>query len=411
MRDLGQKIRVVVIGGTLETSLHPVPPVADGAPEWNVFRLVEAAATSPENHLDIHVVSPCETTQLKSLQNYPVLARGKYHYIVIAPGFMNLYRRLLRHVLPLRLLVRRLAKLPDFISWWYLRRVKSFLNEISPHIVIINGRPQYARYLRPLVAPGRLWIFIRGEMGESRRHMRLLDGIVINSDGMKEYVRQFLPLTAPPVFKMPNTLGDEFIIPDAPNDRFTRKRILFTGRLIPEKGAMELLDAFEIVLQEIPTAQLVICGASDIFKITGAHTKYEKALRRRAASMPPGSLQFIGYVPNASLGAQYVNSTVAVFPSICIESFGMVALEAMRCGTPVVASRQPGFEELVISGKTGLLVDDPCDKDALARAIMFVLQDSGLAQCMGQAGYQRSLGYTPEAGLRGLEDIIQSSVL
>jgi len=77
MRDLGQKIRVVVIGGTLETSLHPVPPVADGAPEWNVFRLVEAAATSPENHLDIHVVSPCETTQLKSLQNYPVLARGK----------------------------------------------------------------------------------------------------------------------------------------------------------------------------------------------------------------------------------------------------------------------------------------------------------------------------------------------
>ena len=84
----------------------------------------------------------------------------------------------------------------------------------------------------------------------------------------------------------------------------------------------------------------------------------------------------------------------------------MVALEAMRCGTPVVASRRPGFEEVVVHGETGLLVDDPTDIPALAEAILQVLRDPELARRMGEAGYRRSLEYTPEKAVERLIEII-----
>jgi spore coat protein SA len=406
-----EKIRILIISGTLETSLHPVPPVADGAPEWNVFRLTEAAAHNLENDLEIHVISPCERDQVESLQNFPIRAKGNYHNIVFHPFLLRLYRNVLRYISPLRLFVRRAAKLPDLMSWWYLIRVNPLLKNLSPHMVLINGRPQYVRYLRPRVPAGRLWLFMRAEMGESRKYLGLLDGIIVNSDGMAKYACELIKPGFPPVYKMPNTLGTEFSIPLASNERFKSNLVIFAGRLIPDKGVMELLNAFEIVLKEIPTARLFIYGASGNYKDPHFSTAYEQSLLAKAASMPAGSVKFAGYVPNIELGSHYIQANVAVFPSLCKESFGMVALEAMRCGTPVVASRQPGFEELISPGGNGLLVDDPQNIESLANAIVHILEDPYLAQSMGQESYQRSLRYTPEHALQALLQILQQNLV
>lgn len=405
-----EKIRVLIVGGTLETSLHPVPPVADGAPEWNVFRLAEAAARNPECTLDIHVISPCEDGQMPALQEYPVQAQGKYHHIVFKTFQLSIYRKFLHYLLPLRLVVRRLAKLSDLFSWWYLRKVKSVLRELSPDVVFINARPQYVRYLRPVVPSGRLWLFMRGEMGESRKYLNLLDGIIVNSDGMAGYVREFILPEHPSVYKIPNTLGTEFIVPIDSSDRFSVKKIIFAGRLIPDKGVMELLNAFELVLRELPFTQLVICGASINFQSGDFRTEYEQDIRDRIASMPSGSVHLAGYIPNIELGSYYTDSSLAVFPSLCKESFGMVALEAMRCSTPVIASRQPGFEELITPGENGFLVDDPRNAQSLADAILKILLDDQLACKMGVAGYERSLQYLPETALHELEGIVMQSL-
>lgn len=399
-------VKVAIIAGTMETSLHPVPPVADSAPQWNVFRLGEA-----ESDLEIHVISPCEAQQYRALQAYP--ADGNYHHVVFGHAGLWCYRRLLRHILPLRLAGRRLAQLPDLMSWWYLHRARRVLDELQPDLVIINARPQYVRYLRRIVPPGRLLLFMRGEMGESRRFLHLLDGIIVNSEGMADYARRFVNGHETPIWQMPNTLGDEFVVPEAPGDRFTRpdRTVLFVGRIIPVKGVRELIAAFALVLDEIPEVRLTVCGASTNYKLDGDLTGYEAAVREQAAELSAGSARFEGYVPNTRMGKHYTQSAVAVFPSIGKESFGMVALEAMRCKTPVVASRSPGFEELIVPGETGLLVDDPTDAPALAAAMLRVLRDSDLARRMGRAGYQRSLGYTPSAAIQCLEQIVDESVV
>jgi spore coat protein SA len=412
-KGVSRKIRVVIITGTLESSLHPVPPVADSAPEWNVFRLAEAASTDAHCSLDIHVISPCEESQLKALQDYPIKAVGKYHHVVFNQRWISWYRKCLLNSLPLHLLLHRLVKLPDLISWMYLRHVVQFLNELKPDLVVINDRPQYIVYLRNKVFKGGLLLMMRHAIGDSRRFLGLLDGIIVNSQGMKEYVGTFVEPGWPPIWQIPNTLGDEFIVPQAPTDRFTRqeKTVLFAGRLIPEKGARELLLAFRQVYEHIPHARLVFCGAGGNYRQGGELTPYELELRSLASQFPPGVVAFSGYIFNRQMGGYYCNASVAVFPSIYIESFGMVALEAMRCGTPVVASRQPGFEELVVSGTTGFLVDDPRDESALAGAILGILLDPVLAQTMGQAGYQNSFQYKPENGLLALKDIIKTWML
>ena len=393
--------RVAIITGTNETCLHPVPPVADSAPAWNIYRLAEAAGD-----LDLHVISPCEEHQRPALQQFP--AKGQYHHIVFRQAQLGLYRSVLRHLLPLRLAVRRLARLPDLLSWWYLRQVVRVLEDLQPDLVFINDRPQYIRYLRRHVPPGRLLFFMRGEMGESRRFLHLVDGIVVNSQGIADYARQLLGGRPVPIYWMPNSLGDEFPVPPPPPDRFHRqeKRILYAGRIIPVKGVLELVEAFALVHREMPKSRLFLYGASENFRRDGPPTPYERQVRERAARLPAGSVQFMGYVPNREMGTHYVQADVAVFPSICKESFGMVALEAMRCGTPVVASRRPGFEEVVVHGETGLLVDDPTDIPALAEAILQVLRDPALARRMGEAGYRRSLEYTPEKAVERLIEII-----
>jgi spore coat protein SA len=403
------KIHIAVISGTMEKSLHPVPPVADSAPEWNIFRLAEASVKQRDCRIIFHVISPCEERQLGALQKFSVL--GRYSHVIIKNNHLWLYRNILRHILPLRIAVRRLVFLPDILSWWYLYSVKQWLKNILPDLVMINARPQYIRYLRRIVPKGRLMLFMRGPLGESRRFLAQLDGIIVNSDGMFNYARQYTPRDFPPIWKIPNSLGDDFKISSPPTNRFYQKNkiILFVGRLIPEKGSLYLLEAFRKVNAEMPEARLVICGSSDNYQTKEAVTAYEKEIHEKARQLPPSCVRFEGYVQNINISKYYTSSCLAVFPSvptIYVESFGMVALEAMRCRTPIVATCQPGFKELIEHGKTGLFIDDPADSQTLANAIMKILSNPSLAKRMGEAGYRKSLLFTPEKALHAFEKIV-----
>ncbi len=115
---------------------------------------------------------------------------------------------------------------------------------------------------------------------------------------------------------------------------------------------------------------------------------FEKKLRMRAAELGiRDKVFFFGHVPNNKLSAYYNACDVFVLPSL-YEPLGIVLLEAMACGKPVVASRVGGIPELV-DEKVGMLVE-PKNPDALAKSILMLLSDADLAKKLGDAGRRRA---------------------
>jgi D-inositol-3-phosphate glycosyltransferase len=157
--------------------------------------------------------------------------------------------------------------------------------------------------------------------------------------------------------------------------------LLYVGRIAPIKGLETLVDAVGCLRGAGTPARLVVVGGEADEPVDG----HEADVRRRAVGLGLGeAVTFLGALPQDRLRDWYVAADVTVLPSY-YESFGMVALEAMACGSPVVASRVGGLQTTVRDGATGVLVpeNDPC---ALAEAIGGVLGDATLRWRLGHEG-------------------------
>lgn len=161
----------------------------------------------------------------------------------------------------------------------------------------------------------------------------------------------------------------------APSDRL----MLYVGRLDTEKGLPHLLEALAQVLLVIPQARLVIAGKGAL---------HQSLLERARELQIADRVSFAGYLHDEPLAALYQCAEVLVVPSL-YEPFGIVALEGMACGKPVVASDVGGLSEIVVEGQTGLKVP-AASAAALASAILKLLHDRDLAESLGTAGRQRA---------------------
>jgi mannosylfructose-phosphate synthase len=159
--------------------------------------------------------------------------------------------------------------------------------------------------------------------------------------------------------------------------------IFCLSRIDTNKGHDSLLQAFDRIRKVVPDVHLVIGGGSPkpgerelgVFAMMRGIID-EKEMDDR--------VRIVGYVPDELLVPYYQQARLFVLPSL-FEPFGMTALEAMACGTPVVASRLGGIRTVITSAENGLLVD-PSDPDEFARAMMRLLGDQALADRLGRAG-------------------------
>ena len=160
-------------------------------------------------------------------------------------------------------------------------------------------------------------------------------------------------------------------------------QLLYVGRLAPIKGLETLLDAMARLRAAGTRVHLSIVGGDADEPLNG----HEGELRARLARLDLRSaVTFVGAQPQERLRAWYVAADATVLPSH-YESFGMVAMEAMACGIPVVASRVGGLQTTVRDGVTGLLVPDH-DPAALAGALDRLLGDPDLCFRLGREGVQ-----------------------
>jgi D-inositol-3-phosphate glycosyltransferase len=168
--------------------------------------------------------------------------------------------------------------------------------------------------------------------------------------------------------------------------------LLFVGRLQPLKGLDTLLRAAHRVHQQYPQVQVLIVGGG-----MEAPDTYEAQELQRLQGLCEQlglhrNVRFIKAQPQQVLAQYYAAADVFVMPSH-YESFGMVVLEAMACGTPVVASRVGGLTSTVVHNRTGLLVPEG-EWQAFAEAIVRLLEAPMLRQTFGQAGIQRAQAFT-----------------
>ena len=155
-------------------------------------------------------------------------------------------------------------------------------------------------------------------------------------------------------------------------------RLLCIGRLIPIKGHIVLLRALAEARQTLPELELHIAG----------HGALERPLRELSHDLGlDGAVRFLGHV--APIQDEIARSVAVIVPSLG-EGFGMVALEAMERGRPVVASAVGGLSEIVVDGETGLLVR-PGNADALARALVEIGSDLEWAARLGAASRLRAV--------------------
>jgi D-inositol-3-phosphate glycosyltransferase len=166
----------------------------------------------------------------------------------------------------------------------------------------------------------------------------------------------------------------------------SRRVVLFVGRIEPLKGIETLLRAMALVAPEVPCwledMSVIIIGGAPGAGIDQVNAELARLQRLRAELGVEDLVTFQGAKDQDTLVYYYSAAEMVVVPSH-YESFGMVALEAMACGTPVVASKVGGLAFSVQDGETGFLVpnDDP---QALASRIRLLLSDHTLRQRLGR---------------------------
>ena len=160
--------------------------------------------------------------------------------------------------------------------------------------------------------------------------------------------------------------------------------ILFVGRLERRKGFRYLLRAFPYVKEEFPQSRLIVVGAY-MKKDKARHLQYAREHHLTG-------VKFVGHVRSEELARYYRSCHVFCSPSIGFESFGIVLLEAMAAGRPIVACNIPGYRDLLEDGKQGLLTE-PKDEKALADALIRILRDPVLQRTMGEEGRIKARNY------------------
>ena len=245
-------------------------------------------------------------------------------------------------------------------------RYSQALNIATFHAAQDEGRRWYA-YFRPAVA--YWWPRLHGKIAVSAAAQRLIS-------------RHF-----PDRYEIiPNGVDyPQFAAPVPPFEQYKdgKLNILFLGRLEKRKGLPYLLEAFALLKARMPDTRLIIVGGDG-----GMREVCESFVRRSRLK----DVVFTGYAPDDDLPRYYRTADVFCAPNTGNESFGLILLEAMAAGTPVVASSIEGFACVVAHDEEGLLVP-PRDSAALAEALLQLLNDPDRRQEMGRTAQAKAEGF------------------
>lgn len=231
--------------------------------------------------------------------------------------------------------------------------------------------------------------------------------VICNSRYMREEIEGVFNLPPDKISIIPNGIRPEAFQVAAPDpavrQRFAgpgEKILFFIGRLVREKGVQVLLGALPQIRERFPDVRVIIAGQGP----------YGEELHRLSVHLGlDRQVTFAGYIDEETRNQLYAQADLAIFPSL-YEPFGLVALEAMAAGTPVVVGDSGGFAETVEHGVNGVRV--PAENaSALAEQVCTLLGDPELGRRLARRALQDvSDNYSWASIARRYEEIYQQIV-
>ena len=298
------------------------------------------------------------------------------------------------------------------------------LKKQSPHIIICGGYNYLASWEALLWARRHqveflLWSESNGHDARAGRawvellkayFLRKCDAFVVPGKASFEYLKM-LGAATKGILTAPNAVDNRLFATQAANARvhsneFRQKLklpsrfILFVGRLVPEKGVFDLLDAY---------AKLKSGVQSEVGLVFAGDGVSRRELERRAKQISPGVVCFPGFAQREDLAGFYALADVLVLPTHS-DPWGLVVNEAMACGLPIIVSNVAGCSaDLVEEGWNGHIVP-PRDVEKLSSAIDSIVLQRELRLRMGEHSLERIQMYSPEACAAGLAAAATSTI-
>lgn len=236
------------------------------------------------------------------------------------------------------------------------------------------------------------------------------DGFCANSGAAKDYLLDILNAPIAKVFGNIYLVPDVTALvathqvvdlpaptPDLPQDANVTT-FVFVGELIPRKGMRQLLQACAILNDRFPHHNYRLLAIGD-------GEECAELARIAQAENLNDVVTWIGWVPYERLGAYFRSADALIFPTL-EDVWGMVVLEAMAFGLPVLCSQWAGAAELIVTGANGELFD-PHQPEELAALMERFLQQPRLLDSMGENARQMTAKYTPKAAVDNFETVVR----
>lgn len=275
-------------------------------------------------------------------------------------------------------------------------------------VVHIHNFTGFVPVIRALNPKAKIVLHMNGEwlsqLDERRMSRRIAqcDAVIGSSDHITGLVARRFPAYAGRCHTVYNGVDPEAFVVDPRRHADGGATMVFVGRVSPEKGIHDLLDAMAIVVRQRPDARLDLIGPvaalpksfivdiSDDELVKGLARFYDRdyvdIVGDAVADGLSANVRLLGGMAHDDVVQHVAGADLLVNPSYS-ESFGMSLVEAMACEIPVVATRVGGMKEIV-DEDTGILVER-ADPTALAEAILRMLDDPELRARMGAAGRRR----------------------
>lgn len=348
----------------------PLPNVKGGAVETLIQLLIDE---NEKNHqIDLHVCCVADEKAKQASCNYK---NTTFHYHKRYKKGVDFLYKCANYIL------KRL-NLPSCGNVYQNGIVKS-LKIIQPDLVVLEGCPNFAERIKRKVCCKVVARYhnlpTKVMMGWDRMNYEATDLFIGISDYVSNCVRNHFADIDKKVVTVYNSVDDEVLNSNENLHRDIREELgipksdfvfLYTGRIQPYKGVLELLKAFSLLSQEQSNIRLLIVG-SNTFS-SNKLSNFEEECHSLVETLGD-KVRFTGYIPYQTIGAFYHAANVGVFPSTWEEPFALTCLESLMCGLPCIITKSGGMPEIV-DGNCAIIVDKDMDlvsrlKEAMQRII------------------------------------------